>query len=146
MKTNSISTALRNIVLLQIISIALSAGPSKIAPDLAKMQPASKVDVIIQWSTPPGQTQHNQVIELGGILKHSFSKINAAAYTIPPNALDALSQNPEIIYISLDRSERANATWGSYLVLFANVVRGADNTWTISARQPFNALRSRGEY
>ena len=132
MRTNSTSKALRNIVLLPLFSLALFAGPSKISPDLAKTEPATKVDVIIQWSTTPGPAQHNQVIALGGILRHNFSSINAAAYTIPSNALDALAHNPEIVYISLDHRYTANATWGSYLDLFASVIWGAQTPGTVS--------------
>ena len=139
MKTNS--TIFRTSVLLPLLSITLFAGHSKISPDLAKVPPAAKADVIIQWSTHPNQAQHNQVIELGGVLRHCFSTINAAAYTVPVNALDALAQNPAIIYISLDRTGIANATWGSYLELFASVTWGARTSSTDSTLQSFNAVR-----
>jgi len=140
MRTNS--TIFRKIVLLPLFSVALFAGSSKISPDLANVPPAAKVDVIIQWSTHPNQTQHNQVIELGGVLKHCFLTINAAVYTIPVNALDALAQNPEIEYISLDRRGIANVTWGGYLDLFANATWGAHTFWPDSTLQSFNAVRA----
>ena len=141
MTTNS--TIFKTSVLLPLLSVALFAAHSKISPDLAKVPPAAQVDVIIQWSTHPNQAQHNQVIELGGVLRHCFSTINAAAYTIPVNALDALAQNPAVIYISLDRTGIANATWGSYLEMFASVIWGARTSPTDSILQSFIAVREK---
>jgi len=140
MSTNS--TILRKIVLLPLFSVALYAGSSKLSPDLAKVPPAAKVDVIIQWSTHPNSTQHNQVIELGGVLKHCFATMNAAVYMVPVNALEALAQNPDIIYISLDRTGIANVTWGGYLEMLANATWGARIVWPESALEFLNAVRA----
>src|SRR5438477_10037115 len=41
------------------------------------------VDVVIQFTVPPGQAQHDKVKNKGGKLKRDLRVIKGAAYTIP---------------------------------------------------------------
>src|SRR6185369_5155500 len=107
------------LVLVPFLGFSSSA---KLAPDLAQIGPQSKVDVIIQFATPPGNAQHARIMQRGGLLKTDLDLVKAAAYSLPAAALDALADDPEIVYISPDREvtpalDYANATVGAPIAL-----------------------------
>src|SRR6516165_7059134 len=78
--------------------------PSKIASDLAKADPHSVVNVIVQFKTPPSSQDIQAVNQLGGnARKADLGFIKGAAFSVPATALNGLSDNPNVLYISPDR-------------------------------------------
>src|SRR2546427_10503380 len=71
---------------------ALKSGPSGTA-----------VDVIIQFNQAPTEAHHQKVQDKGGVLKTKLDFINGGHYSIPVESLDALADDPDVVYISPDR-------------------------------------------
>jgi serine protease AprX len=78
----------------------------KIAEDLHGLNSGSdkKVDVIIQFNHVPTAADHENVRANGGVFKKDLHVVKGALYTVPVNALQGLANNPNIVYISPDRT------------------------------------------
>src|SRR5689334_16261315 len=99
---------IRRAGLMVLLAPFLLFGDSpKLSPDLAS-DPSSVVDVIVQFDGPPGESQHAGVRQLGGTLKADLGFMRAGLYSLPARALEALANNPNVIYVSPDR--QVNAT------------------------------------
>jgi serine protease AprX len=87
-------------LLLALASTAF-ANNSKISPDLQALlgNSSTTVKVIVQYNSLPSVN-----LLLGGVVKQVFSLINAVAGTVGVSDLVALSNQPNVSYISLDRS------------------------------------------
>jgi hypothetical protein len=119
MKNLRVRSAAFALVLVPFLGFSSSA---KLAPDLSQIDPQSRVDVIIQFAMPPGDQQHASILQRGGLLKTNLDLVQAAVYSIPAVALEALASNPAIVYISPDRDvapalDYANATVGAPIAL-----------------------------
>jgi serine protease AprX len=86
------------------------AAPKRISKDLKKQSSKEWVNVIVQYRVPPTQAHFAKVVARGGALRHNFSAINAGAFTVKGSALKALTKDPDVAYISPDRTVRATAT------------------------------------
>lgn len=78
------------------------ADSTKIAPDVAQDGPGV-VDVIIQFQAQPAEAHAQKLANLGGRLVGNLGIIRAAKYSLPPAAIRALSDDPDVFYISPDR-------------------------------------------
>src|SRR6266851_2677630 len=91
-------------------SLADSKKP-KISDDL-KAARSSKhgatIDVIIQFNQTPTDAHHQKVQSKGGTLKTKLDLIKAAHYSVPVDALDALADDPDVVYISPNRPVRGS--------------------------------------
>src|SRR5262249_52470522 len=61
-------------------------------------------DVIVQFRHQPGPADHQKVIKRGGKLRRDLAFVKAGAYSVPASALQALASDPDVVYISPDRS------------------------------------------
>ena len=92
--------------------------PSKIASDLAKADPHSVVNVIVQFNLPPSSQDLGAIGQLGGQEQADLGLIQGKLYSIPAAALNGIAHNPHIAYISPDRVvsgmlDYANGTIGA---------------------------------
>jgi serine protease AprX len=82
----------------------------KIAPDFASA-PVNKdgtIDVIVQFTEKP-QAQHFQMMSAhGGQLKHAFQHVKGAAYRIPAAMLPFLENQPDVAYVTPDRTNKSS--------------------------------------
>ena len=85
------------------------AQSRKMSRDL-RHQSGQWVNVIVQYRTPLNQAHFAGVIGNRGRLQQNFSVINGSAITVKRSALAALANNPNVVYISPDRTVRATAT------------------------------------
>ena len=90
------------------------ANNSKISPDLQPLlaNPSNTVNVIVQYNSPPQACSGGGLVAgllcptfnlLGGVVKDVFTLINAVAGTMAAGNVVALSNQPNVTYISLDR-------------------------------------------
>jgi serine protease AprX len=99
--------------------------PSKIASDLAKADPLSVVNVIVQFNASPSGDDIRAINLLGGnSRKADLGVIKAASFSIPAKALKNLANHPHVLYVTPDRSIRptldyANATIGAQMAFLA---------------------------
>lgn len=82
----------------------------------AAQQP-DRTDVLILFREPPGQSGRDLVTAAGGRIKYSYTLVHAIAASLPPQAINALANNPRIIVVepdgiaTVDDAELDN-TWG----------------------------------
>lgn len=78
----------------------------KLSKDLESLKDGrggSTVDVIIQFNQTPTAAHHQRVQRNGGVLKRTLNIIKGAHYSIPVKALEALADDPDVVFISPDR-------------------------------------------
>src|SRR6266568_45315 len=102
----------RRITLLALVTL-LAAGSSfadgkkhKLSKDLDSLKgghSGATVDVIIQFNQTPTAAHHQKVQSKGGVLKTNLDFIKGAHYSVPVDSLDALADDPDVVYISPDR-------------------------------------------
>jgi serine protease AprX len=86
------------------------AAPRRISKDLKKQSSREWVNVIVQYRVMPTQTNFARVMSRGGSLQHNLTTINAVAFTVKGSSLKALTKDPDVVYVSPDRSVWATAT------------------------------------
>jgi serine protease AprX len=98
-----------------IFASTVFADNAKISPDLQPLlaNPSNTVNVIVQYNSPPqtcsgagltGGSLCTTVNLLGGVVNEVFTLINAVAGTVRAGDVVALSNQPNVTYISPDRS------------------------------------------
>ncbi len=116
--------ARRSCWLLLALAGPLFANNAKISPDLQPLlsNPASQVSVIIQYSSPLPACSGGGLIAgivcpglnlLGGTVNAVFSLINALAGTVTAGNVVALSDQPGVSYISLNRTVAATLDYSA---------------------------------
>jgi serine protease AprX len=88
-----------------ILSVGLVSAKNhnKLAPDLKNGNPGAVTDIIVQFKDEPGEKHHKKLKSKGGSLKLEMKHVRAGLYSIPAAALDELSDDPDVLYISPDR-------------------------------------------
>src|SRR5258708_12894836 len=99
--------ALLALITMLVAGLCLADGNKhKLSNDLEALKggkSGATVDVIIQFSQTPTDAHHQKVQSKGGVLKTKLDFIKGAHYSVPVESLDALVDDPDIIYISPDR-------------------------------------------
>lgn len=96
------------------LAVALLTGTmayaqgSKLAADLKGVLQGSQVDVIVQYQHPPTAAHHQKIRQRGGLLNKSFELIRGAHYTVPAALLDDLANDPEVVFVSPNRSLKSS--------------------------------------
>ena len=81
-------------------------GGAKISPDLPLGRRSDVVDVIVQFQAPVTAAYHQKVIDRGGQLKQALEVVRGGLYSMPAGMLEDLAQDPDVNYISPDRTVR----------------------------------------
>ena len=99
--------ALLALIILLAAGLSLADGHKhKVSQDLEALKSGpsgSTVDVIIQFNQAPTDAHHQRVQDKGGVLKRNLDVIKGAHYSVPVESLDALADDPDVVYISPDR-------------------------------------------
>src|SRR5437763_123397 len=80
------------------------AGSEKLSSELQSSNLSSRLDVIVQYKVPPTKAHYQKIANLGGVLRKSLDVIRAAYYTVPRSALGTLSSDPDVTFISPNRT------------------------------------------
>jgi serine protease AprX len=80
------------------------AGSQKLAKDLEGKGPSDRVDVIVQFKQAPTTKHHQKLLSKGGTFKNRLGLVKGGSYSVPASALAALAADPDVAYISPDRS------------------------------------------
>ena len=120
------------------------ADNSKISPDLQPLlsNPSNKINVIVQYNTPPqssggllGGLLGGVVNLLNGVLNTVFSLIPAVSATLHPADVIAVSNQSNVAYISLDRPLGASLDYTAAAV-------GAPSAWNSGLEGTASASQS----
>ena len=109
LKTTTWGTRLALLALFILLAAGLSLADGhkrKVSQDLEALKSGpsgSTVDVIIQFNQAPTDAHHQRVQDKGGVLKRNLDVIKGAHYSVPVESLDALADDPDVVYISPDR-------------------------------------------
>src|SRR3954470_7950521 len=91
------------LALIVALALPVAGWAGKLSKDLQSTPPGKPVDVIVQFRTSPSANDFAAMRQHGGILKKAFANVSSAVYTLPGSALSAVSQYPNVTYVSLDR-------------------------------------------
>src|SRR5258707_9404617 len=92
-------------VLVLLSATLLAFGGSKVAPDLPQSDPNATVDVIVQYKTPPSTDELKQLGAYGHI-KKIYSVIRGVNVTLTVKAIQGISADPNVAYISPNRTSK----------------------------------------
>jgi hypothetical protein len=83
----------------------LYAERHKISKDLGDKlgQAGTAVDVIVQYQNDPSDADVAKFTGKGARFKDHLKRFRTATYTVPADAIDKLSDDPNVVYISPDR-------------------------------------------
>lgn len=87
----------------------LYADRHKISKDLNDKlgQAGTAVDVIVQYQNDPSDADVAKFTGRGAKLKDHLKRFRTATYTVPADAIDKLSDDPNVLYVSADRKVTA---------------------------------------
>src|SRR6266581_1876307 len=105
--------ALLALMILLAAGLSLADGKHKLSKDLDALKGSNSggtVDVIIQFNQTPTAAHHQKVQNKGGALKTKLDVIKGAHYSVPTGSLEDLEKDPDVAYISPNRSLSGTAT------------------------------------
>lgn len=76
----------------------------KLSTDFEGRDPEAPVNVIIQYKHPPQQSHIQAVLSRGGRHVRTLGVVNGEVYSVAPKALADLANDPDVAYISPDRT------------------------------------------
>src|SRR4051794_21672174 len=93
-------------------ALACMAGTSKskISSDLSTAVLTNSIQVVVQWNIEPGTVTAQKISALGGTVVSEFPSVHSGLYSIPSSALNTLSADPDVKYVSPDRDLRKKST------------------------------------
>src|SRR6266478_156178 len=104
--------ALLALITMLVAGLCLADGKKhKLSNDLDAFKvghDGATVDVIIQFNQTPTDAHHQKVQSKGGVLRTKLDFIKGAHYSVPVDALDALADDPDVVYISPNRPVRGS--------------------------------------
>jgi len=97
------------VILPALVGVAsLCFGQSvKLAPDLAGRDPEALLNVIVQYKQQPQQRHIDAVLGRGGRYLRKLNVVKGAVYSIAAKELAGLANDPDVAYISPDRTVKA---------------------------------------
>jgi len=78
----------------------------KTSLDLKNVSINSSVQVIVQWQGAVGETTTQKIAALGGTVISELKSIGSGVYSVPVSAIDTLAADPDVKFISKDRTVR----------------------------------------
>jgi serine protease AprX len=87
----------------------------KLSPDLERQDPEAQVNVIIQYKQTPQQRHVDAVLRKGGRHLGMLKVVKGAVYSVAAKNLAELANDPDVKYISPDRTVRATSSQSSQL-------------------------------
>ncbi len=114
--TTTLGARLAVLALIALLSAGLSIADGnkhKLSKDLDVLKGGhngATVDVIIQFNQTPTDAHHQKVHNMGGVLKTKLDVIKGAHYSVPTGSLEDLEKDPDVAYISPNRSLSGTAT------------------------------------
>lgn len=106
----------------------VSWAGSKLSPDLALVDPALEVDVIVQYNVSPSEARHARAAQRGARLRKRLDEGKAAVYTVRGQDLAGIESDADVDYISPDRPVRAFLDY-AYPTTNASIARSSYG-WT----------------
>src|SRR5207302_2212532 len=116
LKTTTWGARLVLLVLITLLAPGLSVADGKkhkLSRDLDTVKGGhngATVDVIIQFNQTPTDAHHKRMQNKGGVLKTKLDVIKGAHYSVPTGSLEDLEKDPDVAYISRNRSLSGTTT------------------------------------
>src|SRR5690348_13501507 len=76
----------------------------KLSPELKGRHSTESVDVIVQYKVSPAQRQRDRIAGRGGLVQKQLRTVKGLLVTLPASGLRELSNDPDVAYISPDRT------------------------------------------
>jgi serine protease AprX len=72
---------------------------------------AQTVRVIIQYNVPPTAEHAGRIANAGGSVHKVFSFVHGIAATVPASAISSLADDPDVKYVTVDRTVGSKTAW-----------------------------------
>ncbi|MGZ4822084.1 MAG: protease inhibitor I9 family protein, partial [Terriglobales bacterium] len=92
------------LLLLVSCSLLTFADDTKLASDLKGKTGDVAVDVVVQYAVPPTQRHKDRIAAHGGQVKTDLQVVKAVSASLPASKLRDLSNDPDVVYVSPDRT------------------------------------------
>ena len=99
MKTTTISS----LSLLFLVGTLAWGNDHKISPELKGRHSHGPVDVIVQFKVAPAGKHRDRIASHGGVVKQHLHTVKGLLVTLPASRAEALSNDPDVAYVSPDR-------------------------------------------
>jgi len=109
---------------------ALFAGDGKLAKDLESLDPASNVNVIVQFKEAPTEAHHQKIRARGDLHKGNLELVKGSLYSMPAGKLKELAGDPDVAYIAPDRPLTSTAVQLDYFREAVNATTAQKYGWT----------------
>jgi serine protease AprX len=102
-------------ILACVLALPMIGSAAKLSQDTPK---SGTINVIVQFNAAPDDEHVKKLLDKGAKLKKKFKSVDGVLVTVPADILSALETDPDIRYVTPDRSrggklEFANATTGA---------------------------------
>jgi serine protease AprX len=97
-------------LLVGALTCMAGTSKSKVSSDLASAVQTNSIQVVVQWNIEPGAATAQKISALGGTVVSEFPSVHSGLYSIPSSALNTLSADPDVKYVSPDRDLRKKST------------------------------------
>ena len=96
---------MKPIIRFAVIGLAgsLAFAASKVSSDMPSATPSGMVDVIVQYKSFAARESRNRRSRLGQVRRH-FRSIPATHMTVPVSMIQTLASNPQVAYVSPNRT------------------------------------------
>src|ERR1022692_472909 len=86
----------------------------RFAWDIDRRNPDALIDVIVEFKVTPSSLHYRRMSARGAVLKTRLHSINAAAFRLPVSAIAKLEKDPDVLYVSPDRTVHLNNNYETY--------------------------------
>ncbi len=86
----------------------------RFARDIDRRNPNALVDVIVQFKATPSAQRYQKMSADGAVLKGKLHSIRAAHFRLSVSAIAKLEKDPDVLYISPDRTVHLNNNYETY--------------------------------
>jgi serine protease AprX len=115
---------------------AFAQSPSKMSPELANVDPAANVRVIVTYNHAPTNADHQRFLDQGGIHHATFQAVTGANYTVNASSLATLANNSGVTHVSIDHPMGAKLDYATAATNLTSVAG------SISAAQKYGVTGS----
>jgi serine protease AprX len=88
--------------------------PGRFARDIDRRNPNALIDVIVQFKVTPSSLHYQRMSARGAVLRTRLHSINAAAFRLPASAIAKLEKDPDVLYVSPDRTVHLSSNYETY--------------------------------
>lgn len=97
------TTTISSLSFLLFFGSLASGNDHRLSPELKGQRASGAVDVIVQYNVVPARKHRDRIAAHGELVKQHLHTIKGLSVTLPASHVEALSNDPDVAYVSPDR-------------------------------------------